>query len=176
MDSVRESSIVYQDAPPSAVAPATAAALEGFSVLWSGGEGSRHPHQGRYPGVLLQREDWLPAITALREKAGFIGFVDHSAVDYPDRRPARFTVVCVLMNIATQDRLIVKTRVAEGESVASLVGLWKAADWAERETYDMFGIPFDGHPELTRIYMPEDYDGWPMRRDFPLQGHLRFQD
>ena len=99
-----------------------------------------------------------------------------SAVDYPDRTPERFTVVCVLMNMATQERLIVKTRVAEGQPVASLTGMWQAANWAERETYDMFGIPFEGHPDMTRIYMPEDYDGYPMRRDFPLQGHLRFQD
>ena len=64
----------------------------------------------------------------------------------------------------------------EGASIASLTPLWEAANWAERETYDMFGIDFSGHPDLTRIYMPHDYDGWPMRRDFPLQGHLRFRD
>ena len=69
-----------------------------------------------------------------------------------------------------------RTRVAEGGSVPTLTHLWMSADWAERETFDMFGIRFDGHPELTRIYMPQDFDGWPLRRDFPMQGHNRFRD
>ena len=59
------------------------------------------------------------------------------------------------MSLATQERLIVKARVAEGASIATLTPLWKSADWAERETYDMFGIAFAGHPDLTRIYMPQ---------------------
>lgn len=170
------SSIVYQDAPPSSVGEAAVEALAGLEVRWSGGEGSLHAQADRYPGALVPRADFLTAAAALREKAGFIWFVDHSAVDYPERQPARFTVVMVLMNMATQERLMLKCHAAEGESVPSVTSLWEAANWAERETYDMFGIPFEGHPELTRIYMPEDYDGWPMRRDFPLQGHLRFQD
>lgn len=171
-----QSSIVYQETPPEGVATETAAALEGFDVQWSGGEGSVHPLASSYPGVLVPRERYLEAATALRDQAGFVWYVDNSAVDYPDRTPERFTVVTVLMNIKTQDRLILKCRAAEGQAVPSLASLWAAADWAERETYDMFGIPFSNHPDLTRIYMPHDYDGWPMRRDFPLQGHLRFQD
>ena len=125
-------------------------------------------------GVLVPRESWLPALTALRD-AGYVFLVDHTAVDYPARVP-RFTVVAIVLDLDTQHRLIVKTRVADGEAVASLTPLWDAANWAERETYDMFGIPFEGHPDITRIYMPEDYDGWPLRRDFPMQGHLRFRD
>ncbi len=176
MDTLKTSSMRYSDEVPEGVAPEIVSALAGFAVQWSGGAGAPHPHQDRYPGVLVKREDWLPAISALRDGAGLIWLVDHTAVDYPARRPARFTVVCILMNMATQARLIVKSRVAEGESIASLTGLWHAANWAERETFDMFGIAFEGHPDLTRIFMPEDYDGFPMRRDFPLQGHLRFQD
>ena len=176
METLKTSSIRYLDEAPEGVASEAVAALDGFDVQWSGGADAPHPHQDRYPGVLVNREDWLPTITALRDQGGFIWMVDHTAVDYPARRPARFTVVCVLMNMATQKRLIVKSRVAEDESIASLTGLWQAANWAERETFDMFGIPFEGHPDLTRIYMPEDYDGFPMRRDFPLQGHIRFQD
>ena len=176
MQTLGKSSIQYQDTAPEGVSAEAIAALEPFAKGWSGGPDSLHPHASRYPGVLVDRADYLEAASALRGAAGFISLVDHSAVDYPDRTPERFTVVAVLMNMATQDRLILKTHAGEGESVPSLTSLWKAADWAERETYDMFGIPFEGHPDLTRIYMPEDYDGWPMRRDFPLQGHLRFQD
>ena len=71
---------------------------------------------------------------------------------------------------------MLRTRVPDGEAVPTLAHLYTSADWAERETFDMFGIPFSGHPDLTRIYMPQDYDGWPLRRDFPMQGHNRFKD
>jgi NADH-quinone oxidoreductase subunit C len=160
-----QSSIVYSGTPPASVSEAVRAALAPFEPRWS---------SDRDPGVLIPREAWLPAFRALRA-AGLEFLVDHSAVDYPSRSP-RFTVVAIVMNLSTQERLIVKTRVADGESVASLTSLWKAADWSERETYDMFGIRFDGHPEMTRIYMPEEFEGWPERRDFPMHGHLRFRD
>jgi NADH-quinone oxidoreductase subunit C len=163
--------MVYADDPPEGVSEAVRKALAPFSPRWS-----VHPVHGGWPGVLVPRGHWVEAFRALKEGAGFDLLTDHTAVDYPDRRPERFTVVGILTNLTTQERLIVKTRVAEGESVGSLAGLWKSADWAERETYDMFGIAFEGHPELTRIYMPQDFDGWPLRRDFPMQGHLRFKD
>jgi NADH-quinone oxidoreductase subunit C len=137
---------------------------------------SEHPVFGGWPGCLVPRERWADAVAALRDGAGFDVLVDQTAVDYPDRRPERFTVLALVMNLETQDRLMMRTRVAEGQSVPTLTHLWKFADWAERETYDMFGIPFEGHPDLTRIYMPQDFDGWPLRRDFPLQGHNRFRD
>ena len=161
-----ESSTVHRQEPPAEVSEAARNALAPFGATWS-------EHHGDV-ACLVPKERWLDVFRALHV-AGFEFLLDHTAVDYPDRKP-RFTVVAIPMNLSTQERLIVKTRVAEGESLASLTPIWNAANWAERETYDMFGIPFDGHPDLTRIYMPEDYEGWPMRRDFPLQGHLRFQD
>jgi NADH-quinone oxidoreductase subunit C len=161
------SSTVYQDAPPAGVSEAAARVLAPFGPRWSSFRGDA--------GVLLPREHWLPAFRALKEQAGFDHLVDHTAVDYPARVP-RFTVVAVLTSLATQERLILKAHVAEGETLASLAGLWHSANWSERETYDMFGIAFEGHPNLTRIYMPEDFEGWPMRRDFPLHGHIRFRD
>ena len=163
---MKQSSIQHGDQAPAGVSTAAQAALAPFQPRWSSHHGSH--------AVLIPAESWLPAFTALKG-AGFEFLVDHTAVDYPERQP-RFTVLAIPMNLATQERLIVKARVAEGASIASLTPLWKSADWAERETYDMFGIDFAGHPELTRIYMPQDYEGWPMRRDFPLQGHLRFRD
>jgi NADH-quinone oxidoreductase subunit C len=160
------SSVVYLDQAPAGVSEAAKRALAPFGPRWSEHHGDR--------ACLIPADRWLEAFRALHA-AGFDFLVDHSAVDYPQRRP-RFTVVAVVMSLSTQERLIVKARVEEGQPLASLTPIWNAADWAERETYDMFGIPFSGHPDLTRIYMPQDYDGWPMRRDFPLQGHLRFQD
>jgi len=162
-----ESCIPYVAQAPASLPEAAQRALAPFDVLYS-------EHHGDL-GALVPRERFLDAAKALKEQAGYDWFVDHTAVDYPARTP-RFTVVAILQRMATQDRLILKTRVAEGESVPSLVPLWEAANWAERETYDMFGIPFEGHPNLTRVYMPQDYEGWPMRRDFPLAGHLRFRD
>ena len=161
-----QSSIVYQDEAPEAVPAAAKEALAPFTAQWS-------EHHGDV-AVLVEKDQWHAAHAALKD-AGYDFFVDHTAVDYPAREP-RFTVVAIVQNMDTQARLIVKTRVAEGEPVASLTDLWKAANWAERETYDMFGVPFSDHPNLTRIYMPQEYEGWPCRRDFPLQGHLRFRD
>ena len=164
--SLSESSIVYLDGPPDEAPAAATGALAPFEARWS-------VHHGDV-AVLVPRDAWRDAVRALKD-AGYGSFVDHTAVDYPERKP-RFTVVAILMNMDTQDRLIVKARVDDDEAIASLASLWSAANWAERETYDMFGIPFEGHPDLTRIYMPENYEGWPLRRDFPLQGHLRFRD
>jgi NADH-quinone oxidoreductase subunit C len=127
------------------------------------------------PACVVPRERFADVARRLRDEAGFDCLMDHTAVDYPDRAE-RFTVVAVLENLSTRERLLLKTRVAEGVPVPTLAHLWRAADWSERETYDMFGIPFEGHPDLTRIYMPQDYEGWPGRRDFPTEGHIRFQD
>ena len=170
---LRQSSLSYSDEVPKAVSGIVLRALQSFGVSWC--VHPTHTDHGGYPACLVTLDQWVPVHQALRDKAGFNLLRDHTAVDYPDRTP-RFTVVSLPVNLSTQEQLIVKTRASEGEAVPTLSGLWKSADWAERETFDMFGIPFSDHPDLTRIYMPQDYDGWPMRRDFPLQGHLRFQD
>ncbi len=166
MNSITSSSIRYLDEPPPSAPAAAKEALQAFDTRWS-------EHHGDL-AVLVPAASWLHAVTALKA-AGYGWFVDHTAVDYPERTP-RFTVVVIVQNPSTQERLIVKARVADGESLQSLTSLWAAADWAERETWDMLGVPFEGHPDLTRIYMPQEYDGHPLRRDFPLQGHLRFRD
>jgi NADH-quinone oxidoreductase subunit C len=162
-----QSSIQYTDEPPEALPQAARDALASFDVAYS-------VHHGDLGVLIRDKAAWLDALTALKD-AGYDWLVDHTAVDYPAREP-RLTVVAIVQNMTTQDRLIVKTRVADREPVASLTPLWSAANWAERETYDMLGVPFEGHPDLTRIYMPQDYEGWPCRRDFPLAGHLRFRD
>ena len=82
-----------------------------------------------------------------------------------------FEVVYHLYSIPNKFRIRLKVRVKEGESVPSVTSIWRSADFAERETFDMFGIVFDGHPNLKRIYMPVEWDGYPLRKDYPLVGY-----
>ncbi len=93
--------------------------------------------------------------------------VDVTATHWPDD-PQPMELVYHLYSYATGDRLRIKTRVGDEAMVPSLAGLWKSADWNEREVYDMFGIRFEGHPDLRRILMPEDYTDFPLRKEFPL--------
>jgi len=106
---------------------------------------------------------------------GYGFLADIVAVDYHPREP-RYEVLYLLSSLgepgygSAPRRLRVKVRVSgEDPTVPTITGLWKAADWAERELWDMFGIRVDGHPDLRRILMPEDWDGHPMRRDYPVQ-------
>jgi len=94
---------------------------------------------------------------------------DVTATDWPPR-PARFDVIYHLYSIRHRHRVRVKARVAEHEPTPSLSGIWPAANWLEREVYDMFGVNFTGHPDRRRILMPEDWQGFPERKDYPLEG------
>jgi len=96
--------------------------------------------------------------------------VDVCGVDYLPRNP-RFEVVYHLYSIPKRHRLRIKVRIEEGETIPSVSSIWKASDWAEREAYDMFGIVFEGHPDLKRIYMPQNWEGFPLRKDYPLRGY-----
>jgi NADH-quinone oxidoreductase subunit C len=95
---------------------------------------------------------------------------DLLGVDRGDKSP-RFEVIYQLLSMSTRIRLRLKVRLEDGESVRSVTSIWRTANWAERETYDMFGIVFDGHPDPRRIYMPEDWEDFPLRKDFPLRGY-----
>ncbi|OGQ56746.1 MAG: hypothetical protein A3J24_08080 [Deltaproteobacteria bacterium RIFCSPLOWO2_02_FULL_53_8] len=96
--------------------------------------------------------------------------VDVVGVDYITETP-RFEVVYHLYSLAKKHRIRLKVRVGDGESVPSVTHIWSGANWPEREAYDMFGIVFTGHPDLRRIYMAEDWEGFPLRKDFPLRGY-----
>ncbi len=102
--------------------------------------------------------------------------VDVTAVDYQnlpeisEKFQARFMVVYHLYSHQNNVRVRIKTPLEEDEAVPSVATLWKAANWLEREVYDMFGIVFEGHPDLCRILMPDDYEGHPLRKDYPLRG------
>ena len=95
-----------------------------------------------------------------------------TAVDYPNREK-RFDVVYELFQTRTGDRLRVRAKVGDGEEIATIQHIWRGADWLERETYDMFGIVFTGHPNLRRLLVHHQFRGWPLRKDYPadLQQH-----
>jgi NADH-quinone oxidoreductase subunit C len=110
-----------------------------------------------------------PVLEALRGQ-GYTFLASLHGVDYFPDEP-RLGVLYELLDMDTVDRISVKVRVhTEQPHVDSVVELWPGADHQEREVYDMFGVIFDGHPNLRRILMPEDYEGWPQRRDFPIGG------
>ncbi len=95
--------------------------------------------------------------------------VDVTAVDYLGSTP-RFELVYHLKSLTRGHRLRIKARVPEDDPrIASLVGVWRGADWLERETWDMYGIRFDGHPDLRRIYLYEEFEGHPLRKDYPKE-------
>lgn len=94
---------------------------------------------------------------------------DIVAVDYMARTP-RFEVIYNLFAMDDFRRLFVKLKVAEGEDIPSVIAIWKAADWQEREVYDLMGIGFTGHPDLRRILTWDNFEGHPLRKDYPLLG------
>jgi len=99
--------------------------------------------------------------------AAFEHLADATAVHHPgDPRPIE--MVYHLYSFSRNDRLRLKTRCGDTGPVPTLSGVWRSADWNERETYDMFGIIFEGHPDLRRILMPEEYTDFPLRKEFPL--------
>jgi NADH-quinone oxidoreductase subunit C len=125
----------------------------------------------------------LEALRALKSE-GFGMLLDVGGVDYPGREPARFDVVYHLLKlqpreassaeIGTPERVRVLCSVRESAPVVpTVVGLWPSADWAEREIFDLFGITFDGHPDMRRIQMPDEWVGHPLRKDYPLRGPAR---
>ncbi len=113
--------------------------------------------------------DRLIEVLSAAKEAGYELFVDLAAVHYPGRAKC-FEVVYVLRNVVDPARIRIKTQVAEDETVPSATAVWSGANWYEREAYDLFGIEFSGHPDLTRIFMPDDFKDHPLRKDFPLKG------
>jgi NADH-quinone oxidoreductase subunit C len=126
-------------------------------------------HRGGRAEVEVKAPALHFTIEHLRTK-GYTMVMSIHGCDYWPEEP-RLGVLYELLDMSKVDRLTVKVRVtAEDPHVASIVDLFPGADFDERETYDMFGVIFDGHPDLRRILMPEDYEGYPQRRDFPVGG------
>lgn len=128
------------------------------SVAW---EDSHGQTVARVPA-----EEWGGFAEAAKE-AGFEMCSDVTAVDWMRERPERYEVVASLVSMEHNVRFRMITSVGrEDPTVASLTPIWPGAGYAEREVYDMFGIRFDGHPDLTRILMPDDWEGFPLRKDY----------
>ena len=122
--------------------------------------------------VVVDKDKIVEVCHFLRDdpKLRFNYLSDVCGVDYYPADP-RFEVVYHLYSIPFKHRLRLKCKVNEGERVPTVVGIWKTANWHERETYDMYGIVFEGHPDLKRIYLWEGFEGHPMRKDYPLKGY-----
>jgi NADH-quinone oxidoreductase subunit C len=120
--------------------------------------------------AIIEREKWLQAAGILKGKFGFTHFVDTIGHDRAERK-MRFEVTYHLRNLETKQKIFLKVRCDERDPhIPSVVSIWTGANWNEREAYDMFGIIFDGHPDLRRMYMPEEFEYYPLRKDFPLMG------
>jgi NADH-quinone oxidoreductase subunit C len=149
--------------------------------------------QEKYPDAILDvsdargeltitaRKDVIYELMAFLKNDSELAYnflADVTAVDYSLMEDvlmkydyARFMVVYHLLSTERKERLRVKVPVHEKEpSILSMASIWKVANWLERETYDMFGITFENHPDLRRILMPDDYEGHPLRKDYPLRG------
>ncbi len=112
-------------------------------------------------------------VTALRRLKYDLKFERLSSITGVDRFPSepRFEVVYHLQSIAGKQRIRIKTRVpGDNPELESVTSVYRAADWYERETFDFFGVKFLNHPELTRIMMPDDWEGYPLRKDYPITG------
>src|SRR3954464_5297589 len=119
--------------------------------------------------VVAKPESTMPLIEFLKLDAEFDYLVDLTAVDWP-KRAERFDLVYILYSFSRNERVRVKTYIADGYRPETSVGVHLTSNWLEREVFDMFGIEFAGHPDLRRILMPDEWQGHPQRKDYPLEG------
>jgi NADH-quinone oxidoreductase subunit C len=127
--------------------------------------------------VEAEAEDIVQVLTYLRDICGFKSFIDISGADYP-ARAKRFDVVYHLLSLTTNRRIRVKVRTDEATPVPSAIPVYAGAQWYEREVWDMYGVKFDGHPDLRRLLTDYGFEGHPLRKDFPVTGfvELRYDD
>lgn len=120
--------------------------------------------------VIIKKEALLPIVKFLYGKPHeYTLLLDITCVDYLGQEP-RFEMVYHFLSLAQKRRLRLKTRLSEKDlRLASLTELWKNANWLEREVYDLFGVEFEGHPDLRRIFMYDGFEGHPLRKDYPLR-------
>ncbi|MGQ0541229.1 MAG: NADH-quinone oxidoreductase subunit C [Blastocatellia bacterium] len=122
--------------------------------------------------VIVPRESIVDACSYLKSECGFDMLADLCGGDRGPEEDPRFEVNYHLFGTKHHDRLRLKVLLSEDDAhVATVTHLWKTADWHERETYDLVGVIFDGHPDLRRILLPSDFDGHALRKDYPLRGY-----
>jgi len=117
--------------------------------------------------LIIPRESVVPVAMFLKTELHFNLLADLTAADYP-KREKRFEVVYQLYSFSRNERLRVKAPVGEQESIESVIPVWSGADWMEREVYDMFGIRFEHHPNMKRILLPDEWEGYPLRKDYGI--------
>jgi NADH-quinone oxidoreductase subunit C len=121
------------------------------------------------PFVTVRLTELIPLLSWLRDDADFDYLVDLTVVDYP-QRAERFELVYMLYSFSKNRRIRVKSAIAEGVDAPSAVAVFNGANWLEREAFDMFGVRFSGHPDLRRMLLPEDWSGFPLRKDHSIVG------
>ena len=120
--------------------------------------------------ITVKKEQIVEICTCLKQELGYNFLTDLCGVDYLGQSP-RFMVVYQLYSIGKHDRLRIKAPVEEGDArIDTVSGVWSTANWLERECWDLFGISFNKHPDLRRILLPADWEGHPLRKDYPVQG------
>jgi NADH-quinone oxidoreductase subunit C len=115
--------------------------------------------------------DIVSVLTVLRDRFEFKLLIDICGADWPARE-ARFDIVYHLLSLTANARIRVKVQAGIGEAVPSTVGVFAGANWYEREVFDLYGVEFSGHPDLRRILTDYGFEGHPLRKDFPLAGHV----
>ena len=127
-------------------------------------------HKLNETGLVLNSSALGGIATALKNEFGFERLSSVTAVDWWPKKP-RFEVVYHLHSIRNNRRVRLKLRVDEGQEIDSVTHIWTTANWYEREVFDLFGISFRNHPNLERIMMPADWEGHPLRKDYPVHGY-----
>ena len=129
--------------------------------------------------AFFKKENILQIFNELKDNElfSFDQLIDITAIDYPSREK-RFEMIYIFLSMKKNKRIILKTSINENESIDSIIQIFKASDWYERECYDLFGIKFNNHPDLRRIMTDYNFEGHPLRKDFPLTGHneVRYDD
>ena len=122
--------------------------------------------------VIKNKKDILSIFTDLKQNKLllFDQLIDITAIDHPSQN-LRFELIYILLSMTKNKRLILKTNLKEGDGIDSISKIYKSANWYERECYDLFGIEFFNHPDLRRIMTDYNFEGHPLRKDFPLTGH-----
>ncbi|MET3781920.1 NADH-quinone oxidoreductase subunit C [Brevundimonas sp. 1080] len=121
--------------------------------------------------LVAPRERIVEVLTTLRDQFGFQQLLDLCGVDYPDRKE-RFEVVYHLLSMTRNARLRIKVSTDETQPVPSVISAYPAANWFEREAYDMYGMLFSGHPDMRRLLTDYGFEGHPLRKDFPMTGYV----